>query len=208
MLRTACLAALLPVLACLPAHAQGVGSGGIAGSGFAPPVQGTGPKSNRPEQAPPGLPGARPADAAAPALIPLDVPPTEALFDAINRGDLAAARDALNRGADLNGRNVLGMTPIDLSIDLSRNDITFLLLSLRGEAAVSGPPPNAAEAAVPRSGKKITAARLAPRHGATSPVATASAVVAVSAPAVRYASVPATPDPSRGFLGFGSAATP
>ena len=32
-----------------------------------------------------------------------DLQPTDALFDAINRGDIAAARDALNRGADLNG---------------------------------------------------------------------------------------------------------
>ena len=58
--------------------------------------------------------------------------PTEALFDAINRGDIAAARDAISRGAELNGHNILGMTPMELSVDLGRNDISFLLLSMRG----------------------------------------------------------------------------
>ena len=57
--------------------------------------------------------------------------PTDALFDAINRGDIATARDAISRGADLQGQNILGMTPLELSIDLGRNDISFLLLSMR-----------------------------------------------------------------------------
>jgi len=61
----------------------------------------------------------------------LDLNPTAALFDAINRGSLGAAKEALNRGADMNGKNVLDQTPLDMSIDLSRNDITFLLLSMR-----------------------------------------------------------------------------
>ena len=73
--------------------------------------------------------------------------PTDALFDAINRGDIAAARDAVSRGADLGGRNLLGMTPLDLSIDLARKDITFMLLSMRGgdSAPNRGPPTPAAE---------------------------------------------------------------
>ena len=58
--------------------------------------------------------------------------PTEALFDAINRGDIGTARDAISRGADLHGHNVLGMTPLELSVDLGRNDISFMLLSMRG----------------------------------------------------------------------------
>ena len=58
--------------------------------------------------------------------------PTDALFDAINRGDINAARDAISRGANLRGHNVLGMTPMELSVDLGRNDISFLLLSMRG----------------------------------------------------------------------------
>ncbi|ACI52739.1 conserved hypothetical protein [Gluconacetobacter diazotrophicus PA1 5] len=60
-----------------------------------------------------------------------DLNPTAALFDAINRGSLGAAKEALNRGADTEGHNVLGQTPLDMAIDLNRNDITFLLLSLR-----------------------------------------------------------------------------
>ncbi|AOX20230.1 hypothetical protein [Kozakia baliensis] len=60
-----------------------------------------------------------------------DLNPTSALFDAINRGSLGAAKEALNRGADMNGHNVLDQTPLDMSIDLGRNDITFLLLSMR-----------------------------------------------------------------------------
>lgn len=58
--------------------------------------------------------------------------PTQSLFDAINIGDLRGARDALNRGADLRATNVLGQTPIEMSIDLNRDRITFLLLSMRG----------------------------------------------------------------------------
>ena len=102
--------------------------------------------------APPGQPGARPprppalpglAARRAPEPIPADestnLSPTPALFDAITRGDLAAARDAVNRGADLNGRNALGLTPVDWAVDQGRNDILFYLLSARGMAGSSGP---------------------------------------------------------------------
>lgn len=61
----------------------------------------------------------------------VDVNPTTALFDAINRGSLNAAKEALNRGADMGGHNVLDQTPLDMAIDLNRNDIMFLLLSMR-----------------------------------------------------------------------------
>ena len=83
---------------------------------------------------PPALPGASSrGDAVAPATrLPNDMSPNDALFDAINRGDVAAARDALSRGADLEARNMLGMSPMELSVDLGRNDISFLLLSYRG----------------------------------------------------------------------------
>lgn len=60
-----------------------------------------------------------------------DMEPTAALFDAINRGSIGAAKESINRGADLNTRNILGQTPLDMSIDMNRNPITFLLLSLR-----------------------------------------------------------------------------
>lgn len=58
--------------------------------------------------------------------------PTQLLFEAINVGNLYGAQDALNRGADLHATNVLGQTPLEMSIDLNRDRITFLLLSMRG----------------------------------------------------------------------------
>lgn len=61
----------------------------------------------------------------------VDLNPTDALFDAINRGSLNAAKEALNRGADMNAKNVLFQTPLDMAIDLNRKDIMFLLLSMR-----------------------------------------------------------------------------
>src|SRR5579883_954316 len=82
---------------------------------------------------PPALPGAesKKGDAAPASRSSLDMEPTDALFDAINRGDIAAARESISRGADLRGRNVLGMSPLELSVDLGRNDISFMLLSMR-----------------------------------------------------------------------------
>jgi hypothetical protein len=121
-----------------PALAQlgslGTGVNGMPGSmslGGAREQQPAQPKM----QPPPALPGSKlNAPSAAPATqAPSDMLPTDALFDAINRGDVAAARDAISRGADLSGRNVLGMTPMELSVDLGRNDISFLLLSMRAE---------------------------------------------------------------------------
>ena len=106
-----------------------------------------------------------------------DLPPTDALFDAVNRGDIVTARDAIGRGADLTAHNVLGMTPLDLSVDLGRNDITFLLLSLRG----STPPADtmtqtaAAKATKPRrqaaadQGRRGTSAHRATRPGPPDP---------------------------------------
>ncbi|QCE34261.1 ankyrin repeat domain-containing protein [Acetobacteraceae bacterium] len=61
-----------------------------------------------------------------------DTNPTQALFESINKGSMNAAREALSRGADITARNVLDQTPLDMAIDLNRNNIVFLLLSLRG----------------------------------------------------------------------------
>jgi hypothetical protein len=106
--------------------------------------------------------------------------PTDALFDAINRGDTAAAQDAIKRGADLSARNSLGLKPVDSSIDLGRNDITFLLLAQRPLFSASpdsdDPPPASAPA----------------KAGKTKPVEP------VSAPAPDRG----TPRPSVGFLGY------
>jgi hypothetical protein len=155
-----------------------------------------GPKQAAPQQAPPpALPGASSNSAAAPANRPAnDMEPTDALFDAINRGDIGAARDAVSRGAELNGRNVLGMTPIELSVDLGRNDISFMLLSMRGGA--EGRP------------------RQATAEAAGKPAVTRQARQAVPRPTARVSASPpsqtarlfggdgGTPNPNAGFLGF------
>jgi len=79
---------------------------------------------------PAALPGAESAEED-PGHASKDLNPTAALFEAINRGSLNAAKESLNRGADMGARNVLGQKPIDLAVDLNRNDIIFLLLSMR-----------------------------------------------------------------------------
>jgi hypothetical protein len=121
-------------LVSLPRAASAQGFANFQGAPTGPVVGSAEDNKNTQKQAaPPALPGARVNKSEAAPAEPgaADLPPTEALFDAINRGDMLSARDAVNRGADLNGHNVLGLTPLDLSVDLGRNDITFLLLSLR-----------------------------------------------------------------------------
>ncbi|WP_428375020.1 ankyrin repeat domain-containing protein [Lichenicoccus sp.] len=136
---------LVGAVACLcglplaAAHAQmSMGSGG--GGGGADDAAAEEAKAAAAAAAPPpALPGAVPSDEAAPrGHVPLDVNPNAALFDAINRGDLTAAKDALSRGADLQAVNILGQKPLDMAIDLNRNDITFVLLSMRTQGADGG----------------------------------------------------------------------
>lgn len=111
------------------------------------------PQAGAQRARPPALPGL--AARRAPDPIPADenanLSPTPALFDAITRGDLAAARDAVNRGADLNAQNALGLTPTDWAVDQGRNDILFYLLSARGMAGGSSGPSNARSAAAARA---------------------------------------------------------
>jgi hypothetical protein len=179
--------------------AQGLGGGQGLATG----------RRNVPDEKPPpapaaAIPGAKPREPAAPPTRPAtEMQPTEALFDAINRGDIAAARDSLNRGADLNGVNVLGMTPMELSVDLGRNDISFLLLSMRGEDSNRGsraigrdttPAPAAPIA------KTVQAAK-APAKGA--PAANAPVAAKPVATPKLFANDGGTPLPNAGFLGFG-----
>jgi len=151
-----------------------------------------------PIPAPDAIPGSKPREPAAPATRAAgDMQPTDALFDAINRGDIAAARDALNRGADLNGVNILGMTPMELSVDLGRNDISFLLLSMRGEDAGRGSRVDARDttpAAKPKKGTEVA------RRGAPAkPVPVAAKPVATPK---LFANDGGAPVPNAGFLGF------
>ncbi len=175
-----------------------VGTGQIATGARARAAQ----QEKPPLAAPDAIPGATPREPAAPSThVAGDLQPTDALFDAINRGDIVAARDALSRGADLNGVNILGMTPMELSVDLGRNDISFLLLSMRGEdggrgsrASAGGPAPatRMAQAQRPIAARRSARAAIAPV--AVKPVATPKL----------FANDGGTPLPSAGFLGFGS----
>ncbi|WP_428392582.1 ankyrin repeat domain-containing protein [Lichenicoccus sp.] len=189
--------ALAPCLAPLQAaHAQlsmGGGQGGGGGGDDAASAEASATaKANAP---PPALPGAVSSDPDAPTShAPLDVNPTTALFDAIDRGDLTAAKDALSRGAELQATNVLGQTPIDMSIDLSRNDITFLLLSMRN--ADQGGGAQLAQVNVQAGGVDRVGHLAISAHG-THPVERASYAVSPEAAAGGVAK------PEIGFLGFG-----
>ncbi len=204
------LTAFVALLLCLsaPAFAQmgvgpGAGSPGMGGvgggynnGGFTPagvPSRGNpnddqdthASKEDKPQEPPPAIPGAQPDEnaAVAPAdKIAAEMSPNDALFDSISRGDLAAAKDALNRGAQLDAHNVLGQTPIDASIDLDRNDITFLLLSMR-PAVVTGQPAALASATTGR-GRQGKAAAEAGARG------------------VQLSANRGQPNPTVGFIGF------
>ncbi|WP_040509465.1 ankyrin repeat domain-containing protein [Gluconobacter morbifer] len=124
----------------------------------------------------------------------VDVNPTTALFDAINRGSLNAAKEALNRGADMSAHNVLDQTPLDMAIDLNRNEIMFLLLSMRtynpdgrieNSVSDSGIDTKGGSGHLTIGGKAATTER---------PVAKAASP--------RFDTHGGTPDPSIGFLGF------
>ena len=146
---------------------------------------------------PPALPGAESSGRPAPASrSPSDMEPTDALFDAINRGDLAAARDAIGRGADLHGQNVLGMTPLELSVDLGRNDISFMLLSMRG-----ADDDTARRGVVAQAAAKPTPAKHV-RQAAGRPPAKAAVAAAPGQTARLFSGDGGTPNPNAGFLGF------
>lgn len=154
-------------------------------------------------KAPPAFPGARaePTEAAPANRVVTDLPPNEALFDAINRGDLTAAKDAVTRGADINSQNVLGLTPIDLAVDLGRNEISFYLLSLRGGIAGTA---GRAPPAEPTRAEKLAAERAARAEAAAAKRRTQVGVITPAAPqyARLFANNGGAPVPEAGFLGF------
>jgi hypothetical protein len=165
----------------------------------------SGEKAEKREAAPDVLPGAKARAPVAPASkTPTDMPPNEAMFDAINRGDIATVKDALSRGADLEAHNVLGMTPLELSVDLGRNDISFLLLSMRGDSgggktvAAANPAP-----ALSKKGGQPRTAEATRAQGRRVPTPATVANAPVSTPKL-FANDGGTPHPSAGFLGFDS----
>jgi hypothetical protein len=149
---------------------------------------------------PPALPGAQSNNSgAAPATkAPTDMEPNDALFDAINRGDMNTARDAISRGADLGAHNVLGMTPLELSVDLGRNDISFMLLSMRGDDGSAPPQPTTKVSSKLGQVKqaKETQGRPAKVTKVVEPAPTRTPRL--------FAGDGGTPNPNAGFLGFDS----
>jgi hypothetical protein len=128
--------------------------------------------------------------------------PTDALFDAINRGDIGAARDAINRGADLHGHNVLGMTPIELSVDLGRNDISFMLLSMRGSDEDQPGQPPAKNVPKPPPVRQAKQAPVHPTRRLTTSAPEPTAPPAPPPAARLFSGDGGTPIPDAGFLGF------
>src|SRR5690242_11156526 len=192
----------------LSAQAQGVGAGGMGNGGFgagSSMMRRGAEAANAPkkrERMPDTLPGAKARAPVAPASkTPSDLAPNEAMFDAINRGDIGTVKDALSRGARLDARNVLGMTPLELSVDLGRNDISFLLLSMRGEGAA--PPRDAGQQVTQKAtAAELKAAQTArPRGARVAPAPAPVAAKAVSTPKL-FANDGGSPVPNAGFLGF------
>jgi hypothetical protein len=169
----------------------------------------------------PGLPGARPSNVVSKGAISADLlSPNDELFDAIDRGDTSAARDAIARGAALDATNAVGQTPIDESVALGRNEITFLLVTLLhaggsditdAQGPMAMPPPNTLglsskdERAVstPVSFFGPSSASTQPRR-TTHYYASAESPTETPAAAQSYGGTTGTPVPSAGFVGFGS----
>jgi hypothetical protein len=178
-----------------PAGAGNIATGGHSGAAAPKPQL----------EAPAAIPGAKAREPVAPSTrAATDMQPTDALFDAINRGDIAAARDALNRGADLNGVNILGMSPMELSVDLGRNDISFLLLSMRGEDSGRGSRAAGQDNAAPAPASKTAQTAKPGAPAKRAPVASAPVAPKPGTTPKLYANDGGTPLPGAGFLGFGS----
>jgi hypothetical protein len=186
-----------------------------------PLLPGTAPAQGlvRPQQQPqatpqpaPALPGL--AARRAPAPIAGDptanLSPNAALFDAISRGDLAAARDAVSRGANLEARNALGLSPVDAAVDQGRHEIAFYLLSARDLSRGGAPPPDAGSASLdgpPTGPAPRSPARREPAGSSAQAAAAALAAAAGTAPSAPrnarlWAGDGGAPRPEIGFLGF------
>ncbi|UPY37704.1 ankyrin repeat domain-containing protein [Sediminicoccus sp. KRV36] len=187
--------AALLLLPTLPVSAQGMLGSGRTTSRSQPEA---------PREQPPALPGvaARRGQAPIPAEAPAaSMNPNDALFDGINRGDIATVRDAVARGADVNARNALGLTAVDSAVDQGRPEIMFYVLSVRGMAGNAPPPPQS----IPQRGQ--------PARVRTPPAATpreAPTQVATATPRLPqlWQANGGAPQPSIGFLGFDAGTPP
>ncbi len=97
-----------------------------------------------PASSQPAPPTASPAQGdLVPAPAPAAVDPDRALmfdatrdlFTAVSANDLEGVQGAISAGADLEARNIWGMTPIDVAVDRSYYDIAHYLLSIRNQGA-------------------------------------------------------------------------
>lgn len=193
--------ALLALSLLLPGAAMAQGR--LGGAGLLRPTEPAAPRER-----PPGLPGlqSRPSQVIPPTNAPSGMNPTDALFDAISRGDVAAAREAVGRGADTNARNALGLTAADSAVDQGRPDMIFYLLSLRGTAGSAPPPPGAERPPLPANNSPGR------REPATRPAAAGPAPPPQAAAGLRtarlFANDGGTAQPEMGFLGFDAGRQP
>jgi len=187
-------ALLASPLAAIGAHAQTAQDAQAEADARDAAAQQQARQEARSKAPPPAIPGAVSDDQTMSSHINSDMEPNAALFDAINRGDLVAAKEALGRGADIESHNVLGQTPLDMAIDLNHNDITFLLLSMRSNDAVPTATQVASNAPAGKSAKGADAGR---RKGGRI-IRTAD-----RSTGTRFASDGGVPKPEIGFLGFG-----
>jgi hypothetical protein len=194
------LAPLLAAGLCVsPALAQiAPGTSNLTGGGAPTPRA-----EAAPDIAPPALPGADVTGgiATAPKVKKANSgDPTVDLFASINKGDFAGAQDAIGRGADLTAHDALGETPLDLSIALNQNNITFLILATleEGGGSPSGPPVSVSSAAAAKPVVKPKTHTVQVKEQ-TTPVAKPEA----STPAPVYGSDSGQPNVSVGYLGFG-----
>jgi hypothetical protein len=205
-----CAVLTVVALAACPAvaHAQAFDSLTSGDNSLVSPLSkgGSGAPSVSKQAPPPALPGAASsANRVAPAVRPpTDMEPNDALFDAINRGDIATARDAISRGADLRARNILGMTPMELSVDLGRNDISFMLLSMRGGGGKANRQAQTV-AVTTKAPPPARQARQAPPHQASATRLPAQTQQPAPSQTARlFSGDGGTPVPNAGFLGFDS----
>lgn len=173
------------------------------------------PQQVVPQQGPaPALPGL--AARRAPAPIAGDpsavLSPNAALFDAIARGDLAAARDAVGRGANIEARNALGLTPLDAAVDQGRHEIAFYLLSARDlagtPAPVATPAPGSLSGPPAGTAPRSTPAPSRAAQSAAASLAGASGRAAAPSTAPLWAGNGGAPQPAIGFLGFDAGRPP
>lgn len=209
------------LLSSLPAALLGLGilPGGIqtaqaqVRAGSAEPTPAFGAAQRPPPPALPGLAGRRTAEPIPAGPEVANLSPNAALFDAINRGDIAAARDAVGRGADLDARNVLGLTPLDAAIDQGRHEIYFYLVSARGSARNPLPPAEARMTPQQRAARERQARaeqeRMAREQVRAAAVAAGAGRGAAPQPAGPrlFANDGGTPQPDVGFLGFDAGRT-